>query len=432
MRFFSNLVYKRNLYTEQDLGIKLDWYQLPGSIYTQTRNFINKLEARISDNTDPVDLIAAQARSMPYLMVEGKLNELNTYSDSLDLSKTWWPENVKEACEVKGRLYFLSGDISANLLRMMTVIFVNKTTLESRNYNYEELMQKVLDYEWTIDDLIEMTTGMYEDVDQDSDTSRVDKYGLVSIYFHTDGLYAGLGYKYMTMSSKDGVVLRISSQLGGELAANYVKKMKDWHDSKDFSFYFPEQTCADIFKDGNSMFALHRAWFGFEIQKTELKTGVLPTPALDVDQGRYYTTIGHQFTLYGISKDSPDYDRAAQTLQVLGYHAFKETTPALFDVSFQGQHSKDDYAIQMYNIIRDSVVLDAGRIYDVLVSTLEDGFRNNLVSHIVSYSIRGFNTEAEPVTYNFNSMSDPIRKKVEKQIEAANEKILNFLESEEG
>ena len=44
-------------------------------------------DARKQAPNTPVDIIATGIRSMATVMVEGHLTELNTYSDSLDLSK---------------------------------------------------------------------------------------------------------------------------------------------------------------------------------------------------------------------------------------------------------------------------------------------------------------------------------------------------------
>jgi hypothetical protein len=335
--------------------------------------------------------------------------------------------------EVKGNLYFVSGDISANLLRMMSCIFVNKTTLESIGQNYEEFMEQILAYEWTFDDLIRLTENQYQDLDNVIGPSSGDKFGLITLYYHSDALYAGLGYKYGNMSSKDNEVIRISPQLGGETATNYVNKMKDWHATNDFYMGYTdpqEATFADAFLNGNSLFLLHFATFGFEIQKTDVRYAVIPCPALDTDQGRYYTNVHNGFSTYGVCETSTDYDKAAQTIQTLAYYAYSTTTPAIFEVSFQGKFSKDDYTIKMFDIIRESVIFDSGRIFDYFISSQQTGFiLDYILPNIVSYGIKG-NEQQEETFYNFHSMGDPTRKKAQQCIDAANKKILDYIESQ--
>lgn len=433
----NDAIYNRNSYTETDLGITIDWYKQGTSNYPKSNQFVDKVDARKQDPTTPVDIIAGCIRSMPFFMVEGHLTELNTYSDSLDLTKVWWPENIQDAIAVKDNLYFVSGDISANTIRNMSVIFVNKTILESNGQNYVELMEQIKAYEWTLDDLIRLTEGQYQDLDNVAGPSAGDKYGLITLYYHSDGLYTGLGYKYGDMSSKDGTVLRIATQLAGETAANYVQKMKDWQLNNDFYMGYldpQEATFADSFLNGNALFVLHTANFGFEIQKTDIKYAVLPTPALDLNQKRYYTNMNSSYSAYGICDASTDYDVAAQTLQTLGYHAYTTTTPAIFEISFKGKFSKDDYTIEMFNIIRSSIVFDTGRVYDVYIASIATGladwkFLEYILPNIVSYGIKG-NEDGEDTNYNFNSMANPMRRAVQDCIDTANSNILAFLETQ--
>ena len=419
----NDAIYKRNSYTETALGITIDWYEQANSGYTRVRNFIDKLSARKGDIQTPVDIIAGQTRCMPFVMAEGHLTDLNVYSDTLDLDKAWWPKDVKDLHEIKGNLYFISGDISANLLRMMTVIFANKKMLETLGHEYDALMNQVKAYEWTLDDLISMTTGVYQDLDTTTaGPSLGDKFGLVTTYFHSDGLYAGLGYKYMIASNKDNEVFRLSNQMATATSADYVTKMKNWNETNDFHMDPLEKVYQEAFKNGDALFLLHRAWFGFELQKTDVQYAVLPTPALDTAQGEYFTTIGNQYTSYGICDASLEYDRAAQTLQVLGFYAYSTTTPALFEVSFQGKFSKDDYTIEMFDIIRESVTFDIGRIYDVYIAGTGTDYSNYILPNIISYPIRN-NT-----SYNFFSTSDSGRRVVNGYIDEANAKLLAFIE----
>ena len=434
----NDAVYQRNLRTERDLGIDLDWVEQSGSTYWKTRNFIDRLDARLANPDTPVDIIAGCIRSMPFFMMEGYLTELNTYSDSLDFTKAWWPENIQDAIAIRGNLYFASGDIAASVLQNMTVLYANKTRLEAIGQSYEGLMQKVLAYEWTIDDLISLTQNEYADIDNVKGPSESDRFGLTTLYFYSDGLYTGLGYKYMIESTKEGEYLRLASNLATETSMQYVQKIKDWQLDNDFFMKYTdaqEDTYQKTFKEGLALFALDRGALGFELQETDIKYACLPAPTIDGNQDRYYTNVNSSYTGYGICKQSIDYDIAAQTLQVLGYHAYSTTTPTIFEVSFQGKFAKDDYTIQMFNIIRESIVFDTGKVYDVFVATQIDGFvlpdfLESIVANVLSYGIKG-NEYGEDTNFNFPSMSDPVRNKVQKCIDSANKKIGEFLDSEE-
>ena len=422
----NDSLYKRNLYTEQALGIDLEFVGITKSNYVNVSNFLTKLETRKADVTTPIDIIASQGRVMPYVILEGFLTDLNVYSDSLDLSKAWWPQNCKEACEIKDKLYFVSGDISANLLRSMIVLFVNKTTLGSLGYDYDEFMKSIVDYEWTFDGLIEMTNNCYQPLDAIAEPSEGDKFGLVTLYYLSDALFEGIGYRFLVKSNKDGEIFRLSNQMATEAVDGYVQKLKDWKETNNFHMPYNEGYYKDVFKNGNALFLLDYAWVGFDLQKTDIKYAVIPAPALDVNQKEYFTVCGGGFTVYGICDISEDYDRAAQTLQVLGYNAYSTTTPALFEVSFKGKFAKDDYAIEMFDLIREGLIFDVGKIYDSFIAEVTSGGEavNDILPNIVSRSVRDDKVWAT----EFNPAGR--QKLVRDQIKRANEKLLDYAESD--
>lgn len=421
----NDAIYKRNLYTEQALGITLDFYGITKSNYVNVPNFINKLTSRKSDPMTPIDIIASQGRVMPYVILEGFLTELNTYSDSLDLDKVWWPENCREACEIKSNLYYVSGDISANLLRSMIVLFMNKKTLQSLGYEYETFMEQIKAYDWTLDDLIAMTENCYQDANTAvAGPSDGDKFGLVTLYYLSDALFEGIGYRYLVPSNKDNEVFRLSNQMATQAVDTYVTKLKDWKESNNFHMPYNEGYYQDIFKNGDSLFLLDYAWIGFELQKTEIEYAAIPAPALDEAQGRYYTTCGGGFTVYGICDSSVDYDRSAQTLQLLGYYGYQTTTPAIFEVSFKGKFAKDDYAIQMFDIIRESLIFDVGKIYDSFIAEVTTGGeeeRRYIIPNVVSMAVR------DDLVWATEFSPSGKQKFIRGQIDNANKKLIDFI-----
>ena len=427
-----NAIAMRNSYTDIDLGITLEFNEEAYG-YNNVNKFIDELQKWVDDPMTPVDLIAAQTRMMPTILYEGFLTDLNLYSDSLDFDKAWWPESAKDLHEIKGNLYFVSGDISPNLLRMMTLLFVNKTILEAHNYNYESFMEQIRAGEWYLDDLMEMTQGMWKNGDDTTQPgpSVDDEFGLVTAWMHSDALYVGCGFKYLVTSSKDDQVFRLSSDMTGELVGNYVTDMIDW--AKTYDFYcgpVGSGLYQDNFKDGKSLFCLHRAWYGFTLQETDINFAIIPTPKLNEDQDEYYTTIGNQYTSYGICTDSEDYDRAAQTMQVLGYYGFTYTTPEIFEVSFKGQQAKDDYAILMFDIVRNAISFDPGRIYDSFIAGSDGSMWKYYPPNIISFAICATEEDKSVWTTDnvwTSSFSNSKRKYLtDTLIAQANEKLLQY------
>ena len=407
----NEAIYRKNLYTEMNLGIDIEFYEQKGS-YTQIENFVNKLEGYIEDPMLPVDIIAGQTRTMPAVMIEGYLADLNGYSDIVDLDKAWWPVNCKSSHELGGKLYFVSGDISPNFTRMMTCIYFNKNMLKEYGHDYNALLESVRSYEWTLDDLMAMTKDTYRDLDTVSGPSGGDRFGITTTYYHTDALYAGLGYKFMERSARDGEVFKISYDYLSDNMTSYVTEMSEWAASNDLLVSDSESLYTNAFINGNALMTLNRFAFGSTLSDADFEYAVLPTPLKDENQSDYYTTLGNAYTSYGICAASSDALRAAETMQLLGYYGYTFTTPAVILDSFKSAGEGTD---EMVEIIQKSVIFDLGRMYDSFV--IDSAERSHMLANIASYAIR--DNEA------WNSAFDSIeRALVENMVNKANERIV--------
>ena len=171
----DNAIFDRNLKTEQLLGVELDFFESRGDGGAQ-EEFVLALARRISDPTTPVDIVATYPRTMGIAMLQGLMTDLNSYED-LDLTKEWWPKNLQEEFDLNGRLYFVSGDVSTNLLHMMYATFFNRTQLEAFGTPVTSLINMVKEKEWTISKLYEITHGVYSDADNNGEPSEGDFYG---------------------------------------------------------------------------------------------------------------------------------------------------------------------------------------------------------------------------------------------------------------
>ena len=79
-----------------------------------------------------------------------------------------------DACTIGNSLFFISGDISTNVLHFMYGVYYNMDLL--KNLNLEDPVKYVDDMTWTIDKMIEMSSGLYQDLDQSGKQSDLDFY----------------------------------------------------------------------------------------------------------------------------------------------------------------------------------------------------------------------------------------------------------------
>ena len=362
----EDAVYKRNLYTEEKLNVELEFTGSDGQRGKEDA-FCNAIKNRTSDPSTPVDIIASYARTTATAAISGLLFDLNQL-DNLDLEKEWWPKNVQEEYNVRDRLYFLSGDISTSLLNNMSVIFYNTDMITARGF--DDPIHTAIDGDWTLDKMIEMTQNSYEDIDDASGKSDGDIFGLSCRYWYLDSMYQAHGYKIVTKAPSDSdSILKYSDELFGPVVESWIGKMQDWLCS---NIFIESEKSTDMFKENRLLFQLSYAYFGQYYRDTDIKYSILPLPKLDSQQEDYISSPGNTFTLYGICNKSPDIERAAATLQVMGYYAQELTTPALFDVTLKGRYSKNEDMFQVWDIIGSTISFDMGRLFQAQLSAPED------------------------------------------------------------
>ncbi len=375
----NEAIYKRNLFMEEELGIKLNFYDVNGYDTFQD-SWIDALKNRVADPETPVDIAACYSRSAPYALINGFAVDIDTYSDDLDLDKIWWPDLVNDVHRIKDRLFYISGDASPGLLYMMHGLFMNKAMFKSLGNDYDLFMQDILgDAEastWTLDKMIAICAPAYEDNDGVAGKSKGDTLGVIGDQLTLgDPLWQTTGYRLFKQSNEDDEIYLISDELAGEETVNFVNRIREWAQT-DACYFAVENDNIWTYDTTNEHFGASKALFAcsrfvnFDSASMDIEYAVVPFPKYTADQDRFYTAVGNLYTLYTLCPSSRDLDRAAQTLQTMGYMGYKETTPAIFETVFKGQYSKDDYSIAACNIVRASIVIDAGRTFDRVTSTM--------------------------------------------------------------
>ena len=356
-------IYKRNLYTEQALGVTLEYTEIKGA-GDDTVFWCDTIKNMQSDPSASLDILAGYSRNVAYATVRGLNQDLTVY-DYIDLEKDWWPKNVQEEFMIGNKLFFITGDISTNVLHMMYCIFYNKTMTEAHGLG--DPVEMVKDRTWTMAKWQEMTKNIYEDIDGVAGKTPGDKYGAGFQYYHLDAIVQGCGFTLLENTTEEGNYMVISEDFYSQKMDEYVSNMIEWVKTNDIwndINYGSKGSTETAFMEGRSIFQINRAQFGFALQETDLDYGILPPPMLDPSvQDSYKTSLGNPYTIYCMSRSTKDGDRAAAVLQTLGYYGKQLTTPAIFDVTFKGKFSKDPNAIDMFNIVRNSIGFDLGILY---------------------------------------------------------------------
>ena len=377
----DDAIYARNLNVEQRLNVTFEFTERPGT-NADRASFVSGISTSILAGDSAYEICAGYSMCLASLTSAQLLCDLAA-TDYLDFTQPWWSDDLLTETSVYGKLYFASGDISTNMLHMMYATFFNKTILDK--YKLEDPYELVLDGKWTLDKMIEMSSGVYADLNGNNEKDREDQFGTIVYPVFIDGFYFSAGLN-TTQINEDGIPV-VSDDYAGEKVHDLVTKLCA------FLFESPDAlttpySASDDFPKGTVLFypdelveastGLRDKTFGF---------GILPMPKYDEAQEDYCTLTSFPYTLYGIPLDAKDPDRASAVLEALASESYRTVTPALFETAMKVKYSEDERDAQMYDILKSTVVFDFGRVFnDSLGSKTYSMFRSSIMNNNTNWA----------------------------------------------
>lgn len=358
----NDAIYTRNERVQEQFGITLDYTGTPGNYNNQTQ-FINSCLNSTQSGADGHDIFAGYSMTGATLMTQGLAQDLTQYP-IIELNKPWWPATLIEKATIRDGIYFTSGDISTNYLYMMYGTFFNKDMFIDLKGDHSVLYDLVHDQQWTLDKFIEYSTGVFLDQNSDSVASEGDRFGFVTINIHFDSFYTGSELSTVVTNEEGNLIL--SEDFYSQKATDLVTKICSFlHDSGE-SWILNSST---IFSQGMALFTIDRVHLASRhLKEVDFNFGILPIPKYDLNQENYRTCMAFPFTTYVLSVAAPAAEAAAATLELLAYQSYLLVTPALFEESMKLRYADAGDDSLMYDIIRQSVVIDLGRLLTTQVN----------------------------------------------------------------
>ena len=172
----NDAVYKRNLAVEDRFNIKFDNVLMDSVWGDQATQFTNSLRASIQAGEGAYDIVASYAATIPALVSQGLFAN---WSDMkyVDFSKPWWSEKVKDEMTINGKCFMITGNISLALWEGMSCVMFNKKLAD--NYGIGNMYDLVKEGNWTFDKMFDITKDRYQDLDDDSEVSDNDAFGMI-------------------------------------------------------------------------------------------------------------------------------------------------------------------------------------------------------------------------------------------------------------
>jgi len=325
-----------------------------------------KLQAAILAGEDMCDVTLVSIPHAGGMAVEGLFMDVNTI-DSMRPDMPWYTAVANESIEVNGILPMVASSFTMQSLGCVYSLVFNQSMADK--YNIPDMYDTVLAGEWTHDKLVEYSAIVTEDKDGDGNMTMEDQYG----FSIASGLSAGndpcvmqqygMG-QFTTQKNADGMPELI---LNNERAVSIAEKLKALYQGDSIMKAHTAWNEPMIaFRDGKSLFVINVIMqIMNNYREMEDNYGVLPMPKYDETQDAYYTSVSLASThLEAIPITVADPERAGAIFEACVYEGYQRIIPAFYETSMKVKFSRDDTTAQVFDIIRDSVVIDFGLIYD--------------------------------------------------------------------
>ena len=352
-------VYERNRKVEELLGASLNFGYM-STISSTIGNFnmwCDRLQNMMDYPPNEVDLFAVYSRAMATSTIRG-LNKDISALNNLDLSKDWWPTYMKESSSVGGKIYYLTGEISPNAVATMYTVFYNKDLLDGENIADPAAL--VEGKEWTVDKLIELSSGIYEDVDGVDGKSEADRFGLTFSWYSAEILVKGAGFTIA--EGGDGETpITLSKDLSSRSFSDFVRRFSwlcttnDVYNDSTYNGY-----AFEAFADGRAAFCVNVVSNAEYAINEGVSIGFLPMPLLDSTQENYITPLANNYSNYAIARACDDDESAAAVLTALAYYGQNLVTPAVYELTFM---DADGVSAEIFDLMLKTMRSDVDMIF---------------------------------------------------------------------
>lgn len=356
----GDALHNRNESVQERLNIDLEFQLSPG-LWADESTWKGNVRSAILAGDSAYDIVSGYSIFIVDLTVEKLFMDLG-HSTYLDYDQPWWSDTLLDNLTVDDKLYFVTGEISNNLVGTMFGVFFNDEL--TKDYQIENLYDLVDEGKWTLDKMFSLLENIYEDTNGNGKRDQGDFYGLYANNTSFDNLYFSAGMSVIEPDGNGG--MQISPDFSGEKMVSLLERLcSAFHEADGCAWGTEENEYAmNAFMEERSLFLLSGvAAAPNYLRDVEFTYGVLPTPKWDEAQTDYRSTTTYVAALYAIPKDAKNPDLSSAVLEALASESHYSVTPAFFETAMKVKYSADSDSARMYDIMLDSVSYDFGRVY---------------------------------------------------------------------
>lgn len=328
---------------------------------------LQAIRDEISGSLDTFDAAMPFMSTAAVLAQEGKLYDLNEYSDIIDLDAPWWDANATAAVSIGDKVFFTAGDMSLMHKIVSSGIAFNKQLMNDHFSGYD-IYQEVRDGNWTLDRLYSMCKQITGTLEDDGVQDEKDLWGIVDT---GPSFFYGCGEQLVTKDSSNNPVLALGETTRSVDVTQYVlglcAEKKTWYATVDDWTDRTKNvwdTCVEVFGNGRSLFmAVHFSAIK-KLRQYDVEYGIVPAAKYNEDQDRYYNKCSANYAngiCIPVSVKDPDF--SAYMLEVMSIGGKNNIANTYYNVVLKNKDFRDEDSEEMLDIIFNSIVYDPAIIY---------------------------------------------------------------------
>jgi len=378
----NEAVHDRNIYVEETYGTSIE------VAWSTREEMVLEVERAINAGLPNCQVMETGIGYYGTMMENGELMELNSMSQYLDLTQSWWSQNCREAMSLCGSLFVITGDIMIGDKMGTWALTFNRDLIT--DHNLENPYDLVDSYRWTFDKLYEMAASVSDAEFHEPDDYFGTTWGFCSQVGNSGMMWNGCGNTIIGKNDADQPITNTLTESAYDAMLDVAKLQFDKNvtilqsNIKGATSNF--DGIIKIFQTGHSLFFCGSVTMIEWLREYDMDFGVLPMPMADEVQRDYYSAMhGSHSSALAIPKytvyDQDDYDFIAVVVQALGCESTATLLEAYYDktLTYRGLRRPEDQ--RMLDLVFD------GRLYNVNMITPFGG--------ALSAEIQGATTEAK-------------------------------------
>ncbi len=381
-------VFKRNTFVEEKYNIKISRTAIN---YNQISDTINIQVNSMAEDADSYH-IALPMLTHAFNMTKNGYNYAIDELEFIDPSKPYWRSDIYDATTIKGKNYFISGDINTSVYGSSWTTFFNEEIV--KNNKIENPYDLVKKGQWTIDKMLELSKNFGGD-GGDGVYDNSDDYAICSGNWVWQCLFYGADLRFVDKDANDMPYV-VCKDMGKreiiqDVLTRIVTIMNDPSLSINANLVGLSSQPSKLFCDGQVLFYLanvNNAFVENDIKDMSQEYGVLPLPKLSEDQ-EFYTNAVHTYhsstviVPKNIKKDM--LPLISSVLEDMSYYSYLYVKPAYYDTIITYRSIRNDESFEMMPYIFESFNIDLGLI---MTDTLgfDAGVRSKITGNDINFS----------------------------------------------